>query len=170
MRYLSRQVGASYLRNFIFGVEDSVVSTVGLLSGIAITGSSRRNIFLTGVILIFVEAFSMSVGSFLSEHSAEDYLEQREAPLKPPITLGLIMFFSYFISGFIPIFPYVFFEVKSALWVSIIVSLFALFILGILSAKVSRINILKNSIRMVLVGGVAIAVGVAVGKLVNSAF
>ncbi len=170
MRHLSRQVSASHLRNFIFGVEDSLVSTVGLLSGIAITGSSRRNIFLTGVILIFVEAFSMAVGSFLAEHSAEDYLERREAPLKSPFIDGLIMFFSYFISGFIPIFPYVIFEAGSAFWISIIVSLFALFVLGLLSGRVSRINILKNSIRMVLVGGVAIAVGVVVGKLVNSAF
>lgn len=170
MRHLSRQVGASYLRNFIFGVEDSLVSTVGLLSGIAIVGLSRRDILLTGVVLIFVEAFSMAVGSFLAEHSAEDYLERRETPLKPSFVDGLIMFFSYFISGFIPIFPYAIFEARSALWISIIVSLFALFVLGLLSARVSRINILKNSIRMVLVGGVAIAVGVAVGKLVNSAF
>lgn len=27
---------ATYFRNFIFGVEDSLVSTVGLLSGVAI--------------------------------------------------------------------------------------------------------------------------------------
>ena len=112
----------------------------------------------------------MAIGSFLAEHSAEDYLEHREAPLKPPFMDGLIMFFSYFISGFIPIFPYVIFEARSALLTSIIVSLFALFVLGLLSARVSHINILKNSIRMVLVGGVAIAVGVMVGKLVNSAF
>lgn len=33
----AREKGASYVRNFIFGVEDSLVSTGGLLSGIAIT-------------------------------------------------------------------------------------------------------------------------------------
>ena len=62
----------SYFRNFIFGVEDSLVSTVGLLSGIAIADVPGHTIFLTGVVLIFVEAFSMAAGTFLSEYSAEE--------------------------------------------------------------------------------------------------
>ena len=55
---------ALYLRNFIFGVEDSLVSTVGLLSGVAVANVDQATIFLTGMVLIFVEAFSMGVGSF----------------------------------------------------------------------------------------------------------
>ena len=31
-----------YLRNFIFGVEDGLVSTIGLLSGISIVGVSKK--------------------------------------------------------------------------------------------------------------------------------
>ena len=69
-----RSVSASYIRNFVFGVEDSLVSTVGLLSGVAIAGVEQKYIFITGLILIFVEAFSMAVGSFLSEESAEKYI------------------------------------------------------------------------------------------------
>ena len=38
---------ALYAKNFIFGVEDSLVSTVGLLSGIAIAGVPRGTIFLS---------------------------------------------------------------------------------------------------------------------------
>jgi len=64
---------AVYVRNFVFGVEDSLVSTVGLLSGIASAGASTATIFLTGTVLIFVEAFSMAVGSYLSEESVEEY-------------------------------------------------------------------------------------------------
>src|SRR3989338_4103836 len=45
-----------YIRNLIFGVEDSLVSTVDLLSGVAAAGVPRSVIFLTGVVLIFVEA------------------------------------------------------------------------------------------------------------------
>ena len=36
-----------YLRSFIFGFEDSLVSTVGLLSGIAFAGITAREIILT---------------------------------------------------------------------------------------------------------------------------
>src|SRR3989344_3129963 len=58
-----------YVRNFIFGAEDSLVSTVGLLSGVAIGGVAKVDILLPGMVLIFVEAFSMAVGSFLAEFS-----------------------------------------------------------------------------------------------------
>ncbi len=62
-----------YLRNIIFGISDSLVSTVGLLAGIDAAGTPRQAILLTGIVYAFVEAFSMAVGSFLSEQSAEEY-------------------------------------------------------------------------------------------------
>ena len=57
----------TYLRNFIFGVEDSLVSTVGLLAGVAAGGVSSAVILTTGLVLIEVEGFSMGLGSFLTE-------------------------------------------------------------------------------------------------------
>ncbi|KKS05141.1 MAG: hypothetical protein UU58_C0001G0001, partial [Candidatus Nomurabacteria bacterium GW2011_GWA2_41_25] len=36
-----------YVRNFIFGAEDSLVSTVGLLSGIASAGIARKEIIIS---------------------------------------------------------------------------------------------------------------------------
>ena len=157
---------ASYLRNFIFGVEDSLVSTVGLLSGVAITGADARAIFITGVILIFVEAFSMAVGSFLSEHSAEEFMLKAETPFRQPLFLGGVMFVSYFVSGFVPLLPYVFFPLNSAFWYSIGLSLLALFLLGVVSARLSNISFVRGGARMLTVGGIAIAVGVLVGRIV----
>lgn len=155
----------SYFRNFIFGVEDSLVSTVGLLSGVAIANVSRETIFLTGVILLFVEAFSMSAGSFLSENSAENYMKIKNTSFKHDLISGSIMFFSYFISGFIPLLPYLIWGTEKALPFSIIFSVIALFILGIVSAKISKTGLIKNVLKMVIIGGVAIAVGLVAGSL-----
>ncbi|MFN7088327.1 MAG: VIT1/CCC1 transporter family protein [Candidatus Paceibacteria bacterium] len=163
----SKLLSASYIRNFVFGVEDSLVSTVGLLSGITVAGVSRQDLILTGVVLIFVEAFSMAVGSFLSEHSAEEFITHTEAPAKNALLGGSVMFLSYFIAGFIPLFPYLLIQVSIALWVSIALSLFTLFGLGISSAKLSRVHILEHGFRMFLIGGLAIAVGVVVGRLLR---
>lgn len=159
----SKNILAEYLRSFIFGVEDSLASTVGLLSGIAVAGLARETILVTGVILIFVEAFSMSIGDFLSDYSAESYIKQAEVSPKRPIIAAIIMFFSYFISGFIPLFPYIILPSETAVWVSIIFSLFTLFILGVISAKFSSTNLIRSGLRMFLVGGVAIVIGVFVG-------
>jgi vacuolar iron transporter family protein len=158
---------ASYLRSFIFGVEDSLVSTVGLLSGIAIAGVPQKTIFLTGVVLIFVEAFSMAAGSFLSESSVEEYVGKTDRRLSTSIQVGIVMFFSYFLSGFVPLFPYVLLPVDSAFPVSVISSLAALFALGAWGGSISHKNLTTSALRMFIIGGVAIGVGIIVGWLVH---
>ena len=157
------------MRNFVFGVEDSLVSTVGLLSGIAVVGTPRETIVLTGVVLIFVEAFSMAVGTFLAEHSAEEAVLHMHgiASDRDSRLAGAIMFGSYFISGFIPLVPYLVWEDVTGLVVSVCASLAALFALGMISARVSRVPIFREALRMLLIGGAAIGVGVLVGVLVH---
>jgi len=159
--------GSSFIRNFVFGVEDSLVSTVGLLSGIAVTGISRNYIILTGTVLIFVEAFSMAVGSILSEHSVEEYEKQKEISIKVSVKSGLVMFSSYFISGFIPLSPYIFLQNSNALAISIAFSITVLGLLGVFSGKISGTNVFGNVLKMVVLGGIAIIVGVVVGYIFN---
>ncbi|OGZ41626.1 MAG: hypothetical protein A3C80_00280 [Candidatus Ryanbacteria bacterium RIFCSPHIGHO2_02_FULL_45_43] len=164
--YKLRQHFAPYVRNFIFGVEDSLVSTVGLLSGIAIAGVAQHIILLTGLILIFVEAFSMGVGSLLSEHSAEKYLKGREVSFARALPASAVMFISYFLSGFIPLFPYLVLDVSTAFPTSIAVSLFALFLLGLAGGKFLHVNVLRSSFEMLIIGGVAVIIGAVVRNLV----
>lgn len=166
MNHPTRTAAANF-RNFVFGVEDSLVSTVGLLSGIAIADIPTKTILLTGIVLIFVEAFSMAVGSFLSEYSAEEYLEKRTVSSYQPFVNSVIMFFSYFVSGFIPLMPYVVMDTRIALPVSVIASLAALFILGMAGAKICGIRVWKSGLRMFLIGGAAIVIGVLVGSSVQ---
>lgn len=160
---VAEQKSVSYLRNFVFGVEDSLVSTVGLLSGVAIAGMARESIVLTGVVLIFVEAVSMAAGSFLAETSAETYEEHSETLSKRSYISAVIMFISYFVAGFIPLAPYYFQFVLRPLPVSIGLSIIALFILGAFSAALSRTSWIRDGLRMLLIGGLAILVGVVVG-------
>lgn len=157
------------MRNFVFGVEDSVVSTVGLLSGIAAVGTPRETVILTGVVLIFVEAFSMAVGTFLAEHSAEEAVLHMHgvAGDRDSRLAGAIMFVSYFVSGFVPLAPYLLWDGIVALWVSVGASLVALFALGVVSARASRVPIVREALRMLFIGGAAVGVGVLVGTLVN---
>ena len=162
---MSKQTSASlYLRNFLFGVEDSLVSTSGLLSGVAAAGLARNEIFLSGVVLIFVEAFSMGAGSFLSEQSADELLNKRTGFFSN-IYGAVIMFVSYFISGFIPLAPYIFLEVSDAFKVSIGLSLVSLFLLGIVSAKFFSQDMARFGLRMLVVGGLAIMLGIFAGEM-----
>lgn len=163
-------IGASVsnFRNFIFGVEDSLVSTVGLLSGVAIADASRSTLFLTGLVLIFVEAFSMAAGSFLSERSAAQFEQKQIVSARHSVIPGLVMFISYFVSGFVPLAPYLLLSTRVAFPVSIICSLTALFVLGVISGKLSKTGLMRNGLGMLFVGGLAIGIGVAVGSLVSN--
>lgn len=164
----NRRVTADHLRNFVFGVEDSLVSTVGLVSGIAIVGTPASSIILTGTVLIFVEAFSMSVGSLLSDNSAKEFEERADVPLRASLGSSLIMFASYFLAGYVVLLPYLFVSGMSALVWSIGVSLVALFVLGLFSGRVASINPIKKAFTMAVIGGIAIGVGMLVGTLVAS--
>jgi VIT1/CCC1 family predicted Fe2+/Mn2+ transporter len=157
-----------YVRNIVFGVEDSLVSTVGFLSGIAVADVERATILLAGTVLIVVEGVSMAAGAFLSEESAGEYAAGGKV-LKPKdaYIAGALMFCSYFAAGFVALAPYVFFPVSVALWASIVCSLIALVALGAISGALSRAGLIKSALRMVLIGGIAIAIGVAVAKLLG---
>jgi len=154
-----------YTRNFIFGAEDSLVSTVGLLAGIASAGMAQKEIIVSGVVLICVEAFSMFVGSFLSERTTEESEPGYRIQKSNSLIAALIMFISYLLCGLIPLSPYFFIAVSQALWWSIGVSLLALVVLGFVSAEILRTKVLKNALRMVIIGGLAIGLGTIVGIL-----
>jgi VIT1/CCC1 family predicted Fe2+/Mn2+ transporter len=153
------------VRNFTFGVEDSLVSTVGLLAGIAIASVDAKTIVLTGTVLIFVEAFSMGVGSLLSEQSVEEYQSNKEVALSKPIVAATVMFVSYVLAGLIPLAPYVFSTSRLAVWWSVGLTLLSLALLGALNAHIFRVRVWKDALITLVMGGLAIGVGIGVGQL-----
>lgn len=156
-----------YIRNIVFGVEDSLVSTIGLVSGVAAAGAANKSVVLTGMVLIFVEAFSMAIGSLLSENSAEEYESKSEVPLTASVGYAVVMFVSYLVSGFLIIVPYMFLNRGPAVWVSIAISLIGLFALGAWSGKMTKLPWHSRALAMSFLGGLTIVLGVVVGQLVE---
>ncbi|MDO8516464.1 MAG: VIT1/CCC1 transporter family protein [bacterium] len=158
---------STYLKSAIFGIMDSLVSTVGFLAGIGAAGTSRSVIVMTGIIYASVEAFSMGVGDFLSEESKEQYEARGEVSNRKSVIAGIAMFFASLLAAFIPLAPYMLFDLRVALWVSISCSIVALFITGIISGRFSGVHAVRRGLKMALVGGVAIVIGVLVGRFLK---
>lgn len=57
------------IREIVFGLEDSLVSTIGVVAGIAAGTGDQQIVILSGSVLVVVEALSMAAGSFLSSQS-----------------------------------------------------------------------------------------------------
>jgi|SRR3989338_940437 len=159
--------GEIYIRNIILGATDSLVSTVGFLAGIGAGGASRQTIILTGVIYAFVEAFSMAASSFLSEESTEEYEVKGVVSDRKPFLAAIVMFISSVVASFVPLTPYIFTELPIALPLSIVLAVVALFLVGIASAKISKVRLLRSGLKMVIIGGMAIVIGVIVAKLIG---
>jgi VIT1/CCC1 family predicted Fe2+/Mn2+ transporter len=158
---------ASLLRNFTFGVEDSLASTVGLLSGIASADVSASTIILTGVILVFTEALAMGVGSFLSEQSVSEYEHGRDLPLKRSLPSAVVMFFSYLVSGIVPIAPYALFSMPGSLYLSVMAAIASLMLLGFFNASLSHTAKSRAIWRMAVLGGSVAIAGVIIGRLLR---
>lgn len=68
-------IGAA--REIVFGMEDSLVSTLGATAGVAVGSGSRFVVILTGMVLVSVEAISMAAGSYLSTKAAAEISHDR---------------------------------------------------------------------------------------------
>ncbi|GMU74272.1 MAG: hypothetical protein AMXMBFR44_4690 [Candidatus Campbellbacteria bacterium] len=167
MSIFNRIRNPEIVRNLVFGTEDSLVSTIGFVSGIASAGVASRTIILSGVILILVEAFSMAIGSLVSSNSADEVMKQKAVAYGRSTGYAFIMFFSYIVAGALVLLPYFVVPVAAAFRASICIALILLFSLGALSGYYARISPWRKGISITLIGGIAIVIGVVVGSAFN---
>jgi vacuolar iron transporter family protein len=85
-----------------------------------------------------------------------------------PIKSMIVVFFSSVLGSIIPLFPFFFFPLYTALVVSLIVSAIALFITGALEAKFTLGNWITKGLQLTLIGMAAAVVGFIVGKLTGT--
>ncbi len=77
---------------------------------------------------------------------------------------------TYLGAAFIPLWPYLAFDMSTALVVSLLSTLVALFILGIAKGKVARLALFQSGAKVVVIGGVSAGIGFAVGHIVSTYF
>jgi len=65
------------IRSIIFGLSDSLVSTTGAITGIAVGSRDRGFVVMSGIVIVAVEAISMAAGEYLSVKSQRE--EEEEA-------------------------------------------------------------------------------------------
>jgi predicted membrane protein (TIGR00267 family) len=163
------------IREIIFGLEDSLVSTLGAITGIAVGAQSTYIVILSGLVLIAAEGMSMAAGSYLSSKSAEDAqavfhktkgIREHTHPIRSAFVMGAF----YFSGGFIPLAPYFFLSVDDALAPSILITAIALFGVGVWAAYFTKRSKLKSGFEMAGVSLAAALVGYLIGRAVATYF
>jgi VIT1/CCC1 family predicted Fe2+/Mn2+ transporter len=63
------------IREFVFGIQDGMISTVGLLAGVQGATESNTVVIITGLTAMFSGAISMAAGSYLSSNAQKDIFD-----------------------------------------------------------------------------------------------
>lgn len=153
-----------YLRSIIFGFQDSLVSTTGVIAGVSAGTNHRELIILAGIVTVTVESLSMGAGQYMSEKA----VHQMDKTGKHTDNLylgGGLMALSYFLGGLVPVVPIVLFNLPFSVTLSIVFSLIGLFILGYLKAHIVKVNPFKSALEIFFLGGAATLIGLIVGKI-----
>lgn len=157
------KINQDYLRSIVFGLQDGLVSTTGVVVGVSVAVADSRYILLSAFITIAVEALSMATGQYLSEKSVHDLPNNHHRDNL--LFGGFLMFLSYLAGGVVPIIPILFGYSPFTPFLSIYYAFVGLFILGFAKAKLFGGQILKSSLEMLLVGGVSVIIGITIGSL-----
>jgi hypothetical protein len=145
------------IRNLTYGIEDSLVSTAGVVVGVASAGFSIPAIIATSSILILVEASSMSFGAFISD---ANFLKASNTKYTTLQVLGYaaVMFLSYTLAGLLTIVPFIF-KLENAVHYSVALAMIALFILIIVSQRD-----LAKALLLTTIGGAIMLASIYAGK------
>lgn len=170
---------ATSIREVVFGIEDSLVSTLGTVTGVAVGSQDTYIVILSGIVLIFSEATSMAAGSYLSSKSAlsvEEAIEKGKPDHKghlvepKPIKAAAVMGSFYFVGGIIPLLPYFFYPISFAMVLSVGLTAASLFLHGLFVSRFTKRPALRSGFNMLIISFVAAGLGYLVGRLVSMYF
>lgn len=155
-----------YFRSVMFGLQDGLVSTTGVVVGISAGVSDQAIIVLASFVALSVEASSMAAGQYSSEKAVHQ-MDRSGRHADSVMTGASLMFFSYLIAGLIPILPFLIFTPDTARVISIAVALMSLFAVGYFKGKIVERKALRSAVEMLLIGGLATIIGLIVGNLLK---
>lgn len=157
-----RRIKREYLRSSFFGVEDSLVSTTGLIAGLSVGADEKKVVILGGIVAIAIEAVSMGAGEYLSDDAVQE-LDKLKRHRDSPLLSGLLMFLSYSLAGLIPLAPILVLDYPGSVGFSVILALAGLFLLGYIKGRLINTSPWNGGLKILIVGGIATALGVLVG-------
>lgn len=161
----SMKLNKEYLQSAIFGINDALVSTTGVMVGISAGTGNKSIIILAGVVTIMVEALSMGSGQYLSLKSAHQY--QKQSKQKEAIISGIVMYFGYIIGGLVPLIPIILLPVGYSSIAAIIAALIGLLALGYIKGKIVKVSPIRSALEVFIIGGIATTIGLIVGNMLS---
>lgn len=161
------------IRAGVFGVQDGVVSTFGLIMGVAGAAVSPGTVLIAGIAGIASGAMSMGAGEYVSVRTQAELLEAysgvRSVDNVSPWRAAGANAGLFIIGGVFPLAPFLFTSGLDAVLVSILLTIGVLFGAGALLSRATRQSPWRSGLRLLVVGGGAGVLGYLIGTLLGGA-
>ena len=161
------------VRAGVFGVQDGIVSTFGLIMGVAGAQVSPEAVLIAGVAGAFSGAVSMGAGEYVSVKVQREMLAARGAVDEDanvrPHRAALANSGLFVLGAAFPLAPFLFLVGFPAVVMSTVLSVFALFVTGALLTRLTKRSPWTSGARMLVIGGGAGVLGYLVGSLLGVA-
>lgn len=166
MQKIKKALHEDYLRSLMFGLQDGIVSTTGVVVGISIGVENKAIVVLAALVAVMVEASSMAAG----QYSSEKAVHQMDKTGKHTDNLfvgGFIMFFAYLLGGMFSIIPILIFDQSTGRYMAIASAFVGLFVIGYLKGKIVEHKPWRSAIELFIIGAIATTVGLLVGHFLK---
>jgi VIT1/CCC1 family predicted Fe2+/Mn2+ transporter len=162
---------ANTVRAGVFGVQDGIVSTFGLVMGVAGAQVSPEAVLIAGIAGAVSGAVSMGAGEYVSvkvqhELLAVNGISNGDANVSPN-RAALANSGLFVLGAAFPLAPFLFLVGLPAVVTSTGLSITALFATGALLTRLTRRSAVASGARMLLIGGGAGILGYLVGTLLG---
>ena len=164
MEKIKQVLHEDYLRSLMFGLQDGIVSTTGVVVGISTGISDKAIIVLAALVAVTVEASSMAAGQYSSEKAVHQ-MDKSGSHTDNLLIGALIMFISYLMGGAFSVVPIIVFEQPAARFIAIGSAFVGLFIIGYIKGYLVEHKPLRSAVELFIIGSVATTVGIIVGYL-----
>ena len=164
MEKIKGKLQEAYLRSLMFGLQDGIVSTTGVVIGISTGVNDKAIITLAALVAVTVEATSMAAGQYSSEKAVHQ-MDKTKIRTDSLYIGAIIMFFSYIFGGAFSIVPILIFDQPVAQVFAIACAFAGLFIVGYIKGHLVEHKPLRSAIELFIIGSIATTIGVVVGYL-----
>ena len=161
-----KHIHEDYLRSAMFGLQDGLVSTTGVVVGISTGVADKSIIILASLVAVSVEATSMAAGQYSSEKAVHQM--DKTGKHNDSLALGAaIMFIAYFMAGMVPIIPTILFPQSQGRIIAIVAALIGLFVVGYIKGHIVESKPLRSATELLVIGGIATTIGLIVGHFLR---
>jgi len=164
------KLSGAVLRDIILGGQDGLVNVLGIVLGVGTATQNAKLILLTGLVATAAESVSMAAVAYTSSKAEKEFdksVRDKHGKTLRPLNEAVVVGISSVIGSLIPLIPFVFLNVLTAMSTALVFCAIVLFCAGVFKARLTKTQPVRSGIELVVIGLLAALAGYVIGVLVG---